>query len=69
MQPDTMNIEAPAAAVARRVGTQLRSECDECLGSGGWYRYEPALDPEPGRLYLSCLTCRGTGILGTLRRA
>jgi hypothetical protein len=40
-----------------------RSEaaCEECLGSGGWYRYEPALDPAPGRLYLSCLQCRGSG--------
>ena len=35
--------------------------CDECLGSGGWYRYEPALEPAPGMLYLSCLHCRGTG--------
>lgn len=35
--------------------------CSECLGSGGWFRYEPALDPAPGQLYLSCLQCRGTG--------
>ena len=35
--------------------------CDECLGSGGWYRYEPALEPAPGMLYLSCLHCRGSG--------
>ena len=35
--------------------------CDECLGSGGWYRYEPALAPSPGLLYLSCLHCRGSG--------
>jgi hypothetical protein len=37
------------------------ANCDECLGSGGWFRYEPALEPAPGMLYLSCLRCRGTG--------
>jgi hypothetical protein len=35
--------------------------CRECLGDGGWYRYEPALDPAPGVLYLFCLHCRGSG--------
>lgn len=35
--------------------------CEECLGSGGWFRYEPALEPAPGLLYLSCLQCRGSG--------
>jgi hypothetical protein len=40
--------------------------CDECLGSGGWYRYEPALDPAPGMLYLSCLHCRGSGRFSSL---
>lgn len=35
--------------------------CEECLGSGGWYRYEPSLEPAPGMLYLSCLHCRGSG--------
>jgi hypothetical protein len=35
--------------------------CDECLGSGGWFRYEPALEPSPGLLYLSCLHCQGSG--------
>lgn len=35
--------------------------CGECLGSGGWFRYEPALEPAPGLLYLSCLQCRGSG--------
>jgi hypothetical protein len=34
---------------------------DECLGAGGWYRYEPAMDPAPGMLYLSCIHCRGRG--------
>ena len=35
--------------------------CGECLGNGGWYRYEPALAPAPGVLYLFCLQCRGSG--------
>jgi hypothetical protein len=48
-QPQSGNAPAPAAT------------CDECLGSGGWFRYEPALEPAPGVLYLSCLQCRGTG--------
>jgi hypothetical protein len=42
-------------------GAPAQAECEECIGSGGWYRYEPALDPAPGRLYLSCLQCRGSG--------
>jgi hypothetical protein len=41
--------------------------CDECLGSGGWLRYEPALDPAPGLLYLSCVQCRGSGRTALLR--
>lgn len=39
-----------------------RPSCDECLGSGGWFRYEPSLEPAPGLLYLSCLQCRGSGL-------
>ena len=35
--------------------------CEECVGSGGWYRYEPAVEPEAGMLYLSCVQCRGSG--------
>lgn len=46
----------PAAAQLPRLEC-----CDECVGSGGWYRYEPALEPAPGLLYLSCLRCRGSG--------
>lgn len=42
---------APPAATA----------CDDCQGTGGWFRYEPALERAAGRLYLSCLPCRGTG--------
>lgn len=49
---------AQAQAAVARPGL---ATCSECLGSGGWYRYEPALDPGPGLLYLSCLQCRGTG--------
>jgi len=44
--------------------TSYRPMCEECLGSGGWFRYEPALAPAPGQLYLSCLQCRGSGHLG-----
>jgi hypothetical protein len=35
--------------------------CDECVGSGGWFRYEPALEDSSGLLYLSCMQCRGSG--------
>jgi hypothetical protein len=35
--------------------------CGECLGAGGWFRYEPALEPAPGMIYLCCLRCRGSG--------
>jgi hypothetical protein len=42
-------------------------QCEECLGSGGWFRYEPALEPSPGLLYLSCLQCRGSGRLALAR--
>jgi hypothetical protein len=37
------------------------AECDECVGSGGWFRYDPSLENSPGRMYLSCLQCRGSG--------
>lgn len=55
--------DAPAPASAERVPTSAAAlaSCDECLGSGGWFRYEPALEPSPGLLYLSCLHCRGSG--------
>lgn len=39
----------------------LPADCDECLGSGGWFRYDPALEPTPGLLYLSCMNCKGSG--------
>jgi hypothetical protein len=41
--------------------TSVEQPCDDCVGSGGWFRYEPALEPAPGLLYLSCLQCRGSG--------
>ena len=47
----------PAATAAL-----AQQSCEECLGTGGWYRYEPALEA-PGLLYLSCLQCRGSGRL------
>lgn len=50
----TPGTPAPAALPAM-------SECEECQGTGGWFRYEPALEGSAGRLYLSCLPCRGTG--------
>ncbi|MCG2595761.1 hypothetical protein LZ009_23530 [Ramlibacter sp. XY19] len=37
------------------------AECDECIGSGGWFRYDPSLENSPGRMYLSCVQCRGSG--------
>ena len=36
-------------------------ECGECIGSGGWFRYEPAMEPSVGTRYLSCMQCRGSG--------
>ncbi len=36
-------------------------ECGECIGSGGWFRYEPAMESSPGTRYLSCMQCRGSG--------
>lgn len=55
------SIPQPPAALARP------EHCDNCLGSGGWYRYEPSMDPAPGLLYLSCLHCRGSGRLALAR--
>ena len=59
-QPGETRQQAPVAASAPR-------QCDECLGSGGWFRYEPALEPSPGLLYLSCVQCRGSGRLALAR--
>ena len=36
-------------------------ECGECIGSGGWFRFEPALEPSLGTRYLSCVQCQGSG--------
>ena len=55
---DTTLQERPAANAGN--STQ-QAECGDCIGSGGWYRYDPSLDPSPGRLYLSCVSCRGSG--------
>ena len=38
--------------------------CEECLGAGGWYRYDPSAEAAAGVLYLSCLQCRGSGRTG-----
>jgi hypothetical protein len=55
--------DTQAEPVAAAAATE--QSCEECAGTGGWYRYEPALDPAPGLLYLSCLHCRGSGRLGS----
>jgi hypothetical protein len=55
---DGIKRQAAAAGAAAAASHQC---CEECLGSGGWFRYEPALEPSPGLLYLSCLQCRGSG--------
>lgn len=57
--------QAGAAAVSGALASL--QPCDECVGTGGWYRYEPALDATPGMLYLSCLQCRGSGRLALPR--
>jgi hypothetical protein len=56
------NYEAPSAGErAAAAVLSAQPQCEECLGSGGWFRYEPAMDPAPGMLYLSCMQCRGSG--------
>lgn len=61
-------ISPPLDSIPQPIATQARIEhCDDCLGSGGWYRYEPSLEPAPGLLYLSCLACRGSGRLALAR--
>jgi hypothetical protein len=54
-------LDAPSLPAPAVPTPAAETRCEECLGSGGWYRYEPALDPAPGRLYLSCVQCRGSG--------
>ena len=54
------SVEDPTSALLASTA-EPKPSCDECLGSGGWFRYEPALEPAPGLLYLSCLQCRGSG--------
>ena len=49
------------AAVSASNVSAASADCDECVGSGGWFRYDPSLENSPGRLYLSCLGCRGSG--------
>lgn len=55
------DVQPIATQTASQAATAHGETCEECLGSGGWYRYEPALEPAPGLLYLSCLHCRGQG--------
>jgi DnaJ-class molecular chaperone len=49
------------ATPAPQAADAAKADCQECVGSGGWFRYEPALESAPGLLYLSCVQCRGTG--------
>lgn len=58
LAPTSLQEFQPALAAAPQ---SAHEGCEECLGSGGWYRYEPSLEPSPGMLYLSCLHCRGSG--------
>jgi DnaJ-class molecular chaperone len=64
MTTETILATAPSTAQQQ---APVSTDCDECAGSGGWFRYEPALDPAPGQLYLSCVECRGSGRLAALR--
>jgi hypothetical protein len=43
--------------------TQLAAAppCEECAGTGGWFRYDPRVESDAGMLYLSCVGCRGSG--------
>lgn len=63
---DITLLDAPAIQPPPPAGDH--TECQECLGTGGWFRYEPALDPTPGMLYLSCMECRGSGRTALLPR-
>jgi hypothetical protein len=69
------SLDAPAAASDHAAILAAQAQhCEECLGAGGWYRYEPALEQASGVLYLSCLHCRGSGrmafsVSGVLRGA
>lgn len=65
MSDITLNAPVPAVATTPAEVAAVQTPCDECVGSGGWYRYEPALDPAPGLLYLSCMQCRGSGWLAS----
>jgi hypothetical protein len=60
------DITVPAAreALASQVAAAAPAaqSCEECLGSGGWFRYEPALEPSPGLLYLrACSAAAAAG--------
>jgi hypothetical protein len=61
--PEAANVGAQQAAL----NLAPAETCDECIGAGGWYRYEPSLEPTGGMLYLSCLHCRGNGRLALAR--
>jgi hypothetical protein len=52
--------EAPQATLSQPAAAAPQP-CEECTGSGGWFRYQPGCEPAPGLLYLSCVQCRGSG--------
>jgi len=58
---------SPSEAGAQAAALAAQQHCEECAGSGGWHRYEPALDPAPGLLYLTCVQCRGSGWIAGAR--
>jgi len=60
--PEIQILDAPASRSDHAAILAAQAEhCDECLGAGGWFRYEPASEQPSGLLYLSCLHCRGSG--------
>ena len=64
----TQALDTVEAISAVQAAVQTAQEpCGECVGSGGWFRYEPALEPSPGLLYLSCVQCRGSGRMALAR--
>ena len=47
---ETLTAPARSEAEPRPAVRATAPDCEECMGAGGWYRYEPSLDPAPGLL-------------------
>jgi hypothetical protein len=62
-----ITLAAPAleAQISPAHVAAVQAPCEECVGSGGWFRYDPALETSAGLLYLSCMQCRGSGWLAS----